>query len=389
MTRILVADDNAQNRYLLESILRGKGYEVVSVPDGALALDAARRNPPDLVITDLLMPVMDGFELCRQWRQNDLLKDIPFIVYTATYTDPRDEKYAMSLGADRFIVKPQKPEVLARVIGEVLEESTGKRGEAKAPAIDEMEALRQYNEVLFRKLTKKMVALENEIAEHRKAEERIVLANRKLTLMTEVAYQDIHNKVTALRGLTDVIRYTEDPLEQDALIKKQLAILQTIQDLIIKTKDYQKMGMDQSRWIPVEETLRLQLSLQSREHSIALACDLRGLEIFTDPLVTRVFYNLFNNAIRHGEHVTRIGFSARETSDGLLLICEDDGEGIMPDQKATLFERFPGGTGRFGLFFVREFLSLYGMTIRETGVHGAGARFEITVPSGMYRFPPA
>ena len=389
MTRILVADDNAQNRYLLESILKGRGYEVVSVPDGALALDAARRNPPDLIITDLLMPVMDGFELCRQWRSDDRLKDIPFIVYTATYTDPRDEKYAMSLGADRFIVKPQKPEVLARVIGEVVEESAGKKGEAKAPAIDEMEALREYNEVLFRKLTKKMVALENEIAEHQKAEERIVLANRKLTLMTEVAYQDIHNKVTALRGLTDVIRFTEDPIEQDALIKKQLAILQTIQDLIIKTKDYQKMGMDQSRWIPVEETLRLQLSLQSREHSIALAGDLRGLEIFTDPLVARVFYNLFNNAIRHGGHVTRIGFSARETSDGLLLICEDDGEGIPPEQKATLFERFPGGTGRFGLFFVREFLSLSGMTIRETGVHGAGARFEITVPSGMYRFPPA
>lgn len=386
MTRILVADDNPQNRYLLETILKGRGFEVTSVPDGALALDSARRNPPDMIVTDILMPKMDGFELCRQWKADTRLNAIPFVFYTATYTDPRDEKFALSLGADRFIIKPQKPDVLARMISEVFEEFCRHPHEVKPAAVDEMETLRQYNEVLFHKLEKKMEALESEIHEHQKAEEHILLANRKLALMTEVTYQDIQNKVTALRGITDLLRDVQDTAKRDALLKTQLEILEIIHTLIAKTKDYQNMGMDHSLWIPVKETLRMQLSLQSQVNHITLACDLKGLELYADPLLSRVFYNLFSNAIRHGEHVTRISVSVQDRGNGLLLIFEDDGVGIAPEEKALLFERFPGGAGKFGLFFVCEFLQLNGMSIRETGVYGTGARFEIDVPTGTYRF---
>lgn len=123
MTRILIADDIPANSYLLESILKGYGFEVIVTKNGAEALDAARSNPPDLIITDILMPVMDGFELCRRWKADDRLKSVPFIFYTATYTDQKDEQLAKSLGADRFIVKPQKPEDLVQAVREVLSEA--------------------------------------------------------------------------------------------------------------------------------------------------------------------------------------------------------------------------------------------------------------------------
>jgi len=385
MTRILIVDDNPQNLYLLESILKGHRFDVVSAKNGAEALESALENPPDLIIADILMPVMDGFELCRRWKADERLKQVPFIFYTATYTDPKDEQFALNLGADRFVTKPQKPEVLYQIIGDILKKSPENRPVAE-PTIDEMESLRQYNEVLFRKLEKKVKQLEGEIDGHRQAEERILLANRKLALMTDVTYQDIQNKVTILRGFTELSRDPKKEKERAGIVEKQREILETIQNLIKKTKDYQQMGMDISRWIPLEETIRMQMALQYQRHTVTLACDLHGLEINTDPLIARVFYNLIHNAIRYGGSVTRISFSCRENPAGLLLICEDDGVGIPSDQKPSLFDRFAGGEGKFGLFFVREFLTLYGMAIQETGVSGKGARFEIGVPAGKYRF---
>lgn len=385
MTRILIADDNPQNLYLLESILKGHGFEGIPAKNGAEALDAALENPPDLIVADILMPVMDGFELCRRWKKDERLKNIPFMFYTATYTDPKDQQFALSLGGDRFVVKPQKPEALGRIIGDLLAEFTKNRSAAK-PKIDEMEGLRLHNEALLRKLERRGRQLDCEVSGHRQAEEKGSLANAKLALMTEVANQDIQNKVTALRGFTELSRRTENGIDRVAAIEKQIEILDTIQNLIKKTRDYQQMGMVDSRWIEIEPIIRLQMSLQSQQHSVALKCDLPGLEILTDPLIARVFYNLIHNTIRHGGDVTRLSFSCREVPEGLILVCEDDGDGIPADEKSHIFDRVSGGEGKFGLFFVREFLNLSGMTIRETGNFGQGARFEITVPYGMYRF---
>ncbi len=121
MTRVLVVDDQPENRFLLEAMLRARGYDVVCAAHGAEALELARRCPPDLLITDILMPVMDGFVLCRQWKRDPLLCRIPFVFYTATYTHPRDQAFAMGLGADAFIVKPVAPDVFLPMIGDILE----------------------------------------------------------------------------------------------------------------------------------------------------------------------------------------------------------------------------------------------------------------------------
>ena len=173
MTRIMIADDNEQSLYLLEAILKAHGYEVMVARNGAEALERAQSSPPDLIVTDILMPVMDGFELCRRWRAQDTLKDIPFIFYTATYTDPRDEQFALNLGASRFVVKPQKPEMLIQIVRDTLD--AARQDPALSPGMgDEMELLREYNEVLYRKLHAKMTQLGTEIAEHKRTEESLV-----------------------------------------------------------------------------------------------------------------------------------------------------------------------------------------------------------------------
>ncbi len=161
MPRALIVDDNQANLYLLQALLTGSGYEVTSASNGAEALDKARRSPFDLVISDILMPMMDGFSLCRAWRQDEALRKIPFIFYTATYTDSQDERFAMSLGADAFIIKPMEPCEFTHAIAEVIEKrhGTAVMGETP-PSPPEANFLREYNATLIRKLEDKVIQLD-------------------------------------------------------------------------------------------------------------------------------------------------------------------------------------------------------------------------------------
>ncbi|MCX8110633.1 MAG: response regulator [Syntrophorhabdaceae bacterium] len=167
MKKVLIVDDNRENLYFLEVLMKSKGFEVYSATNGAIALEIAHKNLPDIIISDILMPVMDGFTLCRRCKTDEKLKHIPFIFYTATYTDPKDERFALSLGADRFIIKPQDPEEWDKILDGVFIE---KQKEIK-PLGEEMEFFRQYNEILFKKLEKKILDLET--------------ANKKLRIQDE------------------------------------------------------------------------------------------------------------------------------------------------------------------------------------------------------------
>ena len=122
MKSILIVDDNPQDLHLLQTLLDRHGYGVTSAVNGAEALEKARSERPDMIIADILMPVIDGFKLCREWKRDDRLKDVPFVFFTAIYTDSKDKEFAMGLGAERFLSKPQKPEVFLGIIEEVFSE---------------------------------------------------------------------------------------------------------------------------------------------------------------------------------------------------------------------------------------------------------------------------
>jgi two-component system, cell cycle sensor histidine kinase and response regulator CckA len=161
MIRVLIVDDKQENLYLLRVLLQGHGCSVGEAHNGAEALTRARQAPPDLIISDLLMPVMDGYTLLREWKADERLRKVPFVVYTATYTEPKDERLALDLGADAFIIKPVEPEPFMARIQEVLAKKV--RGEihpAGTTEGHEVGLLKEYSEVLVNKLEKKVFQLE-------------------------------------------------------------------------------------------------------------------------------------------------------------------------------------------------------------------------------------
>ena len=178
---ILVVDDKEENRYFLRTLLEGAGYAVAEATHGGEALEFARRERPRLVVADILMPVMDGFALCRHWRAEEGLRSIPFVFYTATYTDDRDRDFALSIGADEFLIKPQEPEELLKRLRNLLQAGASRAGAAPAGERDEV-FLRQYNETLVRKLETKMEQLEQDIAARRKAEGALRESQEMLSL---------------------------------------------------------------------------------------------------------------------------------------------------------------------------------------------------------------
>jgi len=185
--RILIVDDIKENLYLLETLLKGRGYEVVSAGNGAEALEKLCTESIDIIVSDVLMPIMDGFKLCKEVKGKDELKNIPFIFYTATYKDERDEKLASKLGANKYILKPMEPEEFIKIIQGVIRDMEEGKFEPRKPAFEEEEEVfKLYSERLVNKLEKKMLDLEREITVRKQAEKKIEHLNLVLYAVRSV-----------------------------------------------------------------------------------------------------------------------------------------------------------------------------------------------------------
>ena len=171
--KILVVEDTDDSRVLLVDLLEVQGYEVESAINGVEALEKIRIAPPDIIISDILMPEMDGFELCQTLKKDPQLKKIPFIFYTATYTEPSDQKLALSMGATRFIIKPEDPIILRNIVAEVVDEyEKGDLENLNEQRVENNVFKKQHKEVVSNKLYKKIIELEEQKEKLKKSEKK-------------------------------------------------------------------------------------------------------------------------------------------------------------------------------------------------------------------------
>lgn len=178
MTRFLIVDDDEMSLRMLQVLLENFGYQVTTAQNGVQALHAARHNPPDIIVTDILMPEMDGFTLCREWKQDKALKDIPLVFYTATFTDEANEEFALSLGAERFIIKTIEPVELIEILRGVIQGQEEGEGETSESVSLAEEYLKAYSATLIRKLESQVEELEeaNQQLEKESAERKQAVA---------------------------------------------------------------------------------------------------------------------------------------------------------------------------------------------------------------------
>jgi len=173
---VLVIDDGASIRKLMRKALELAGHQVCEAGDGMEALAVLEQGPVDAVISDILMPRMDGYRLCYELRRTERFRALPFIFHTATYTTPSDEKLSLDLGADAFLHKPASIPTLLEVLERVTTQPRAPRPEGISPGVESPEAdvLRQYSDRLVAKLEKRNLELTEAEAKFRSVVEQSI-----------------------------------------------------------------------------------------------------------------------------------------------------------------------------------------------------------------------
>lgn len=227
------------------------------------------------------------------------------------------------------------------------------------------------------------LGIARDITETRHVKESLRSANRQLTLLGSITRHDINNKITVLLASLELLK--DSVTEPEALGQVDLmeGTVRAIQSQIAFTTVYQDVGSHEPQWQKLDSVL----PDGNLPPGITLEKSGTGVEIYADIMLKKVFSNLLDNSLRHGGRVTRLEVFAKPGTEGLVITWTDNGCGIPAGEKEKIFLRGYGNNTGLGMFLVREVLGLTGISIRESGEPGKGARFELLVPEEGYRFP--
>lgn len=221
-----------------------------------------------------------------------------------------------------------------------------------------------------------------DITERKKSELALERAYRQINLLTKITRHDILNNLSLLYMHLDSARINCPDSHFNEFLTKMEEIIGIIQSKIEFTRIYQEIGAEKPFWISLSSILPKSTPIIKIMYE-PIICT---ISILVDPLVKTIFDIFLDNSIRHGDHVTEIKISAQESSLHLHIFWEDNGVGIADNEKKLIFEQGYGKHTGFGLFLIKEILHLTGISIQESGIFGTGARFEICIPKGSYRF---
>lgn len=332
--KILIIDDKEEARYLLEILLINQGYDVISSINGKEALAILEKAQVDLIISDILMPEMDGFKFCRTIKENEFTQNIPFIFYTATYVEKKDEEFALSLGADLFLRKPMPPKELLEEIEKMITKIKQKDFHTKKTHLQpESEMYKLYNERLIKKLEDKVDQLQKEIG-HRK---QIELKLQRMVEEKEILLRELYHRT---RNNMQVICSMLKLYSIKMLDKKWWKMVQDIQTKIktialVHQKLYESDDLSHVNLKEYFETL-IQLVRHNYDEqlSITINTSFEPIRVLLDTAIPLGFIvnELLTNSFEHGypdcnKATITITLSYGKQKE-MILTLKDDGIGL-------------------------------------------------------------
>jgi ABC-type amino acid transport substrate-binding protein/anti-sigma regulatory factor (Ser/Thr protein kinase) len=251
----------------------------------------------------------------------------------------------------------------------------------------EDELVRKNEEIgaAYEELTATAEELKYNYDELHRSQKALEQARNKLSLLNTITFQDIQNAVFSLSGYFQLETGNTNEQQLQRYREKELGIVQTISDSLKFANYYQNLGLLPPAWQNVQQTFMVGISRMDLT-GISRNIDVKNLEIFADPMLEQVFFTLAENVTLHGKNATEISLHYRKTGHEVILVFKDNGAGIPDTVKQDIFSRMYEKRKGKGLFLAREILEITGITIQETGEPGNGARFEMTVPEGAWRF---
>jgi len=405
---ILIVDDHPTNRKLLRAMLEAEGYKVFDAAEGVEALTLLEREPVDAIISDILMPRMDGYRLCLEVRKIEKHKNLPLIIYTSTYTSPGDEKCALDFGADRYIRKPAPARTMLDALEELLK-SPRVRAIQPAPATAELEVMKEYSEALIRKLEDKNKDLErakeeitkaNEELERRVRERTAELedANVELEAFSRSVAHDLRNPLSVILGFARLLESVCDHKltdEEKKYVQKIAASAGRMEALIVDLLKLSQGTHAEIHRRPVNASViareivhKLQETSPERTVHVAIA---RDVVVDADAqLLWIALENLLANAWKFTckKEDPRIEFGVECRDSQPVCFVRDNGAGFdmaRADRLFSAFQRlhandeFPG-TG-IGLTTVHRIIRRHGGRVWPESAVGKGTTFHFTLGS--------
>lgn len=424
--KILVVEDSRTQAEYLRHILENEGYRVTLAENGNEALEQIAIDRPSIVFTDIVMPELDGYDLCRRIKADQKTAGIPVILVTQLF-DPADVIRGLEAGADDFIIKPfeagyirtrlatihsamQRPDPdgelpalpvtaggktytvtssrlrIFNILLSTYEVAVSKNAEL-LEAQDRLGSVNEQLQQAVESLKQSNTRLTQENIERQRVQKALDEANTKLNLMASITRHDVINQLTSQHETLESALLLRDQDQKKAWEHVATAAEIATQTLnaVRFTGEYQKVGVKAPQW----QNLRMLVDAAARHTTpgnITIANTLpQDQEIYADPLIEKVFANLIDNAIKYGQKLTFVRFGLEAEGEAAIIVCEDDGVGISEKKKELVFSYEYGMDSGLGLFLSREILAITGITLRETGIEGTGARFELRCPHGTLR----
>jgi signal transduction histidine kinase len=411
---IIVADDQHADRDLLKIVLENAGYRVKAFVNGRDALENARQEPPDMFISDILMPIMDGFALLYEVRRDTVLHNTPFIFYTATYTDEDDQNFASRLAIDAYLLKPQAADVLLKVVDSVF--STARERAGDVDILAEQQYYTNYSQRLVAKLEKKLLQLQeaNALIARQRDENQRLLNEAKAALSTRDAFISVaaHELRTPLTTLMGWLQLSERDLSRSAHGASALntaKVQENMAKAIAQARRMERLIHDMTDTTAAVEgqlILTLQpISLRSiieevvanarvlvSRHDIMVDLPDNPLMVNGDSLkLSRVFGNLLDNALKFTPDGGEVRIFGIREDEVVIISVSNNGPSIEQVHRTHIFEpyyqhernirsRHFGGLG-LGLFITKSIVEAHKGTVTlEDSDALQGTTFTVRLP---------